>query len=82
MSKSKAKARSEREFLRGEIRRLKKELRICKEQKGIQDPEPDEDDEDENEIICDECGKGALDVLDLGRAIYTTCRVCKIRKRL
>lgn len=83
MSKSKRKTHKELEFLRGLVRKLRADLRNCK--KGHAEhikEEPDAPDAEETEIICDECGKGILSILDLGRAIYTRCLLCGIRKKL
>lgn len=83
MSK-KSKSRSEREFLRGEIRRLKAELKACKagHVRDDDDEEYEDLDEDGGQIICDDCGKGELIILDLGRAVYSRCTICLIRKKL
>ncbi len=82
MSKTKRKTHKEVEFLRGLVRKLRADLRKCK--KGHPEHIKDEADvpEEENPIICDECGKGELSILDLGRAIYTRCLLCGIRKKI
>jgi hypothetical protein len=83
MSKSKAKSRSELEYLRGTVRKLRADLRNC--MKGNPVALKDEDDvvdDDTNEIICDECGKGFLSILDLGKHVYSRCLLCGVRKKL
>jgi hypothetical protein len=44
--------------------------------------EDDVVDDDTNEIICDECGKGFLSILDLGKHVYSRCLLCGVRKKL
>lgn len=90
MGKPRNKNGREVEHLKGEIRRLKKQLRQKEKHDHIEtkDPRPSktadkkvkeiERDERPN---CDDCGKGKYDVADFGRFSYGTCDVCGDRKK-
>lgn len=81
MGKSKAKNKSEAEFLKGEIRRLKKQL--DKARRGI--PVPDEliveEEFDDFKPDCPRCGKGFLKIIDLKYILISTCGVCEYNER-
>lgn len=80
MSKSRRKHGSELEHLRGEIRRLKAQLKQCHRHKR-----PPEEPEEVREVQpnCDSCGKGVLQVIDLKWLKLHRCPVCgfEIRER-
>lgn len=86
MSKTYKKSGSELEHLRGEIRRLKriikqlqKSAHVYNNIKDLVEDPPDQDDHVEK-VICDECGKGEIKVLDLGNKQVITCTICDHRK--
>lgn len=79
MAKSKNKSRSEAEYLRGEIRKLKRQLRECQKIKNIELFE-DAPVEDLSVSACQNCGKGIVTELDLGFIIIRKCETCGDRK--
>lgn len=91
MSKTRNKSGSEVEHLRGEIRRLKSQVRYYKKrcnelsrrQNFFQNIDPDIDAEEEYEEKNDiercpslSCGKGTIYEVDLGRIVVAKCDVC------
>lgn len=88
MSKTYKKSGSEIEFLRGEIRRLKriikqlqKSAHVYNNIKDLVEDLPKKEEEYEK-VICNECGKGEVKVLDLGNKQVITCTICEHRKVL
>lgn len=87
MSKTYKKSGSELEWLRGEVKRLKKLVRQLQKSAHVynnikdlvEDPPDQEDDE---KLICNECGKGEIKILDLGNKQVITCTICDHRKVL
>lgn len=85
MGKSRNRSKSEVEFLRGEIRRLKAQLKYCKRcmEKDVDDMDYDDAPEIEvNKHQCSECGKGVLEIVDLKYVIYQVCNTCGFRKKI
>lgn len=84
MSKTYRKSGSELEFLRGEVKRLKKLVRQLQKNahiyNNIKDLVEDPPDEEDEKIICNECGKGEVKILDLGNRQVITCTICDHRK--
>ena len=88
MGKPRNKEGREVEHLKGEIRRLKKQLRQTEKHEHIKekDPRPAKtaskpvEGRDERPS-CIHCGKGRYDIVDLGRAVYGTCSLCGDRKK-
>ena len=78
MSKSKNKSRSEVEHLKGIIRRLKSQLKYYrKRDSSVYDNTPyDEDFEEEDVEVCEECGKGVIEVYDFYKIIIRKCNLC------
>lgn len=74
MSKSKRKHGSELEHLRGEIRRLKAQLKHYKRRHQHEEPEEYVDDAPENQ--CDHCGKGVITCIDLKFVKIFRCSIC------
>lgn len=74
MSKKKNKEKSELEHLRGENRRLRKQLNYYKKQANMS--ESDVYEEEAEEEVCEHCGKGQLEVIDLKYVIMEVCNVC------
>lgn len=81
MGKTKRKDHSEVQFLRGEVRRLKAELKYYKRRDHLVDDHIDEL-VDENEIEnvnaskCSSCGKGVLIEYDFSFVILKKCDHC------
>lgn len=84
---TRSRSHKENEDLLGIIRSQKSEIRSLK--KRIRRLEKDllvneSDDEDESDAIeyemCDACGKGVLQIIDLGIKQYSVCPICKDRK--
>jgi len=94
MSKSRNRSHSEVEHLRGltrelkaEVRNLKKRLKELERKEHIFDNPPQDSDyssdsEDTHVVLCSECGKGVLKLLDLGNFKYSVCSVCGDRRKL
>lgn len=84
MSKTKAKTSREIQHLIGENKRLRKQNSQLKRMLEKHDEGPRERPEPEPpEVhICQECGKGELDVFEIVGRIYTTCKICGDRKKL
>lgn len=82
MSKSRSKSRSEVEFLRGEVRRLKSELKYYKKRDHLIDHVPEEIEE---ELIptanCPSCLKGNLIEWDFKYAVLQKCDKCNFEKK-
>lgn len=84
MSKSRNKSKSEVEHLRGEIRRLKAELKYCKRCMEQDVDDIDYDDAAPVEPIkdlCPECGKGIMVEHDFKFATLKKCSVCGHEER-
>lgn len=90
MGKPRNKDSRESEHLKGEIRRLKKQLRQYEKHKHIEDkdPRPSKTADKNLKVIerddrpaCEDCGKGKYDVADFGRFSYGTCNICGNRKK-
>jgi len=92
LSKTKNKNRSEVEFLAGENRKLRKEVkqlrRILEKHSPAQDVEEVTDSEDTVPKVytqtkeCGECGKGTLRTFELVGRIFEECNLCHYRKKL
>lgn len=87
MGKSKNKNKSEVEFLRGQIRQLKAELKYYKKREHISNTPPDDDlDYDDVQDIsaarpCPRCGKGILVEYDFKYALLMKCSHCEYDER-
>lgn len=84
MSKSRSKSRSEVEFLRGEVRRLKSELKYYKRHAQIPEIDSLVENEDLKQVkveSCLSCGKGALIEYDFYYAKIKKCDICGITER-
>ena len=89
MGKSKNLHRKPEEYLIGQLRRLKKDLkrkdqRIKQLERQLnfkveEEPSPKKKEES---IKCTSCGKGELSILDIGIRVYTICSICKDRKKI
>jgi len=86
MGKTRNKSRSELEFLRGEVRKLRAELKYYKRREHIVPDEVDEDldYDDVQDIVkvrqCPVCKHGCLIDYDFYRAILTKCDSCGFQK--
>lgn len=87
MAKTASKHRSEIEFLKGEIRRLKKQLRklLKTDNPEVLEKYGAEEDVEEymDENRCPACERGVLVTIDLVHIEVTSCSVCdyQVRKR-
>ena len=92
MGKTRNKNRSPDEFLKGEIRKLKKENKQLRKELQrnyhSQDEEEIGDTEDTHpkryleKKICDGCGKGEVVRLEIVGRIFETCPICGERKKV
>jgi regulator of replication initiation timing len=92
LSKTKNKNRSEVEFLAGENRKLRKEVkqlrRMLEKQSPSQDVEESADSEDtmpkirEEKKTCSSCGKGHIKMFEIIGKIFEECDTCEYRKKL
>lgn len=86
MSKTYKKSGSEVEWLRGEVKRLKKIIRQLQKSAHIYNNIKDlveeipQENEEEVKVICAECGKGEVKILELGSRQVITCTTCDHRK--
>lgn len=64
---------------KAEIRNLKKRIRRLEKDLLVNEHEDDESDAIEYEM-CDKCGKGVIQILDLGIKQYAVCPICKDRQ--
>jgi hypothetical protein len=80
MGKSKRKGSSEVEFLRGEVRRLKSELKYYKRRNNVEEPEPPIN----NMNYCEMCGKGILATWDFRFLRLHRCTLCghEVREKI
>lgn len=76
MAKTKNKTRSEVEFLKGEVRRLKKKLKHY-EKNGIEIETIDETDEN----VCPLCARGKIIVVDLKFLTILKCNICSYNEK-
>lgn len=83
MGKSKSKSRSEVEFLRGEVRRLKSELKYYKKRQHLISDTFEEVIEEEAEMAerCPMCHKGGLIEWDFTYATLKKCDKCEYEVR-
>jgi len=91
MSKTRQRTHSEIEHLRGEIKKLKSQVRYWKRKaKNLEKKEhffdnlveevyeaPEERGED-----CNNCGKGTLNILDLRFVKYLVCDLCEYKEKI
>lgn len=91
MSKTPNKSKSELEYLRGEVRRLKKINRSLKrENKGLNNRAHFYEDsifEVAEEIsiysdMCKECERGTITIHDLKHIIIRSCNICDFKERI
>jgi hypothetical protein len=82
MAKSKNKTRSENEHLKGEIRRLRAELKRRQKKKGIEDTDAEIEKEPDPRDICPSCGKGTWRFVDLKHVIYKICELCGFKLKV
>lgn len=82
MAKSKNKTRSENEHLRGEIRRLRAELKRHKKKHNIEDDEPELEKIPDPRDVCPSCGKGTWRFVDLKHVIYKICELCGFKVKV
>jgi hypothetical protein len=80
LGKNKKKSRSEIEFLRGKIKHLEKKLKQFQKEGPPREEEPDID-EDVDEI-CEHCGKGRIQIVDLKFVIFKVCELCHKREKI
>ena len=64
---------------KSEIRQLKKRIRRLEKDLLTNESEDEESDAIEYEM-CEACGKGVIQVIDLGVKRYAVCPICKDRK--
>jgi prefoldin subunit 5 len=82
MAKSKNKTHSEIQFLRGEIKHLKRKLKECHKAKGIESLDDEELEVEEVDAeLCENCGKGVLLSVDLGLFVIKKCDHCEFREK-
>lgn len=86
MAKSKNRSHSEIEYLRGEVRRLKAELKYYKRRDHLNSEIIDDIDYDDVQDIvdvrqCPKCRTGILLEYDFVRAILTKCDKCDFEQR-
>lgn len=87
MGKTKNRHGSEVEYLRGEVRRLKKHIRQLEKREhayetAFLDEKEIEIEEVKLELICNECGKGKLKHFELLGRFFEECTVCDHRKKI
>lgn len=87
MSKTKNKNRNEIEHYKGEIRRLKRQLRELQKSKHLYDDIIDASIEQieeprERVHICQECGKGKIKYFSVLDIPFEECDICDYRKKL
>lgn len=88
MGKERRKNHRPDEELLGQLRDLKKQLKqkdqwIRQLEKDLLLKSPQKERRrQQKEILCVECGKGELSLLDIGIRKYTICNLCKDRKRI
>lgn len=84
MGRSRNRGRSELEFLRGQIRQLKKELKFYKQREHFFET-PTEEIEEEVENVeaeqCPSCKKGIISIFDFRFATLAKCSNCSYEKR-
>lgn len=80
MSKNKRKNGSEVEYLRGEVRRLKAELKFYKRRKHFDDVTEEVEETPDN--ICEVCGKGIIQEFDLKFILLKKCSICNYQERV
>lgn len=84
MGKQRRKNSKEVEYLKGEVRRLRQQIKVLLKTKGL--PPPSEKDIPLDELPlqltpCIECGKGVINlVLSLDRMNIFECNICDARK--
>lgn len=76
MSKTKNKSRSEVEYLRGVIRRLRAQVKYYKRRAHIPENEVEEEIKELLAQECTECGKGHMREHDFRFVIMKVCDVC------
>lgn len=81
MSKSRSKSRSEVEFLRGEVRRLKSELKYYKKRQHFFEDQREYVIEEEINNRCEVCKKGKLIEHDFVHATLIKCTNCDYEKK-
>lgn len=91
MSKTRQRTHSEMEHLRGEVKKLKSQLRYWKRKaKALQKKEHFFDSlvdemhplDDESQETCTHCGKGTLSILDLTYVQYKVCDICEYKEKI
>lgn len=90
MSRTKDRGNSEVEHLRGEIRRLKKQLRQFEKvysnrspvDKNIKESIIPEEYDDRPLCLSDACGKGRYNLFEILGRVFGTCDVCGERRKL
>ena len=88
MSKTKNKTHTETEHLKGEVRKykslvrqLRKKIRELERQAHFYEDVVDEVVKDvQVKKVCDSCGKGTLNEIDLIHVILTKCDVCDFKR--
>jgi hypothetical protein len=81
MGKNRRKNSKEVEYLKGEIRRLRRQIKDLSKQKGISETSQAEEYEPIQLVECTECGKGIINlILSMDRMDIFECNVCDFRK--
>lgn len=88
MAKSKQRNHRPDEFLREQIRHLKKEIR--RKDQRIRYLEKELGYQNKTEFVslkkeppkCPECAKGDMSLVDIGIRLYAVCSLCKYRERV
>jgi regulator of replication initiation timing len=89
LGKTKNKNRSEIEYVIGENKKLKKEVKQLRRMLEKHSPSQDEeaiDNEDTHPVIkkkiCSSCGKGELTIFEIVGKVFETCGLCGDRKKV
>jgi predicted RNase H-like nuclease (RuvC/YqgF family) len=91
MGKQKQKNHRPDEFLKEQVRHLRKEIKR-KDQKirqlekelgySFSKTEKEAKKQQQDENLCKECGKGEISLMDIGVRLYAICKLCHKRDRI
>ena len=89
MSKTKQKNHKQEEALRGELRKcysrigqLEKLVNYYKKQANMTPREIEEETEEQQLEVCDNCGKGHLELIDLVHVKFLRCDTCGYKEKI